>query len=345
MITLLNTAVEKYAYAKELFAAWQAQRERKPLGAAAVAIATDDKPESLQLEYLRYQIEMRVLGCGWDQYATRWSAKVDKHVGSVAHLKGLLLDIVAHEKGLARLKKLPTEACPPQTGVTDIGQLGTKCVDARDIGQRALFSAEELARKAELAMQRRAKEGTADSVEWAQPEEPPAFDQQLVGKRIEILWKYFDKITHEPTLIWYSFGRGGGWCALQMGSQTHVAQEHARSCPRVLCSGRGMRTPSSMNALARNGYFCCHRSGTPRPIAACIVGAMTLASMVARLHAPALPWTRSANACAALLRPRWTLELVPCMHVTLCAKHEKSTSKRLCRMVRGRLPYFPSICV
>ena len=30
----------------------------------------------------------------------------------------------------------------------------------------------------------------------------PAFDQALVGKRIEVLWKYFDKDTNEPHMIW-----------------------------------------------------------------------------------------------------------------------------------------------
>ena len=34
----------------------------------------------------------------------------------------------------------------------------------------------------------------------------PAFDQQLVGKYIEVLWKYHDKDTGEPMLIW-STGR------------------------------------------------------------------------------------------------------------------------------------------
>ena len=36
--------------------------------------AIKDKPEAQQLEFLRMQIEMRVLGLGWDQFATRWSS-------------------------------------------------------------------------------------------------------------------------------------------------------------------------------------------------------------------------------------------------------------------------------
>ncbi len=31
-------------------------------------------PEAQQLEYLRLQIEMRTLGLGWDEFATKWSS-------------------------------------------------------------------------------------------------------------------------------------------------------------------------------------------------------------------------------------------------------------------------------
>jgi hypothetical protein len=36
-----------------------------------------------------------------------------------------------------------------------------------------------------------------------QPLRAPAFDKALVGKRLEVLWKYFDKDNgNKPTLIW-----------------------------------------------------------------------------------------------------------------------------------------------
>jgi hypothetical protein len=34
------------------------------------------------------------------------------------------------------------------------------------------------------------------------PDDAPPFDQSLVGKEIEVLWKYFHKDTKEPHLIW-----------------------------------------------------------------------------------------------------------------------------------------------
>ena len=33
-------------------------------------------------------------------------------------------------------------------------------------------------------------------------DDAPAFNQALVGKRLEVLWKYFDKDTKEPHMIW-----------------------------------------------------------------------------------------------------------------------------------------------
>jgi hypothetical protein len=87
-----------------------------------------------------------------------------------------------------------------------LGQLGTPDADAVEITKRTLFSAEDLEAKAEVAMQRRQATGVADSVERMQPQEAPAFDQALVGKRLEVLWKYFNKATNEPSMIW-STGR------------------------------------------------------------------------------------------------------------------------------------------
>ena len=57
---------------------------------------------------------------------------------------------------------------------------------------------------AEAAMQRRVEAGIADPVENMQPVESPPFDQTLVGKWLEVLWKYTNKETGEDMLIWMS---------------------------------------------------------------------------------------------------------------------------------------------
>ena len=93
--SLLERAVERYAYALELYDAWAAQRARGGLTRPAIKKALldangKDRPEAQKLEYLRLQIEMRVLGLGWTEYATRWSSKADDQIGTVAHLHSLL---------------------------------------------------------------------------------------------------------------------------------------------------------------------------------------------------------------------------------------------------------------
>mmetsp|Transcript_42907 Transcript_42907/g.112764 ORF Transcript_42907/g.112764 Transcript_42907/m.112764 type:complete len:131 (+) Transcript_42907:541-933(+) len=51
-------------------------------------------------------------------------------------------------------------------------------------------------------MQRRVEAGIADTVEALNGNVAPAFDQKLVGKQLEVCWKYFHKETKEPVLIW-----------------------------------------------------------------------------------------------------------------------------------------------
>ena len=204
---LLNAAVEHYAYSLELFEAWKAQRAT---GKQQVAAALKGKPEAQQLEYLRLQIEMRVLGCGWSQYATRWSAKADERIGTVAHLTALLEEIIEEERSRGRFtagteRGLPVEAAPPHHQARDLGQLGTADADATAIAQRSMFSAEELRVKSEAERQRRVEAGIADPVEQAQQHDAPLFDSGLVGKRLEVLWKYFETTEdgkQKAHLIW-----------------------------------------------------------------------------------------------------------------------------------------------
>ena len=123
LITALNAAVDHYAFGNELFEQWQTQGVKD---AKAVDAHLKGRPEVQQLEYLRLQIDMRVIGLGWDQFKTNWSAKADPTIGTVAHLRRLLVDdILPHERAQTRLGKLPTEAAPPQFTAKDIGQLGT----------------------------------------------------------------------------------------------------------------------------------------------------------------------------------------------------------------------------
>jgi hypothetical protein len=55
--------------------------------------------------------------------------------------------------------------------------------------------------KTQAALQRRVAEGTSDPVEGAQPPRPE-FDGALVGKRMEVLWRYTDRESGVGMLIW-----------------------------------------------------------------------------------------------------------------------------------------------
>jgi hypothetical protein len=182
---------------------WAAASGSRRYTAAVDAVLGDkDKSEAEKLEYLRLQIDMRTIGLGWDQFKTKWSSKTDATIGTVKHLRSLLIEILEHEIVERRRKQLPTEAAPPQFAAKDLGQLGTLNATAAAIKQKAIFSADELERKAQAAVARREAAGISDSVERMQPQQAPAFSQALVGKRLEVLWKYEDKDTNKPMLIW-----------------------------------------------------------------------------------------------------------------------------------------------
>jgi DICT domain-containing protein len=139
------------------------------------------------------------------QFATRWSSGADSNIGTVAHLRELLEEIIVEEISLKRLKHLPTEAAQPQFLARERTQLGTPDADVLEVESRALFSAAEVERKAELAVERRRAAGISDDIEDMQQLRAPAFDQSLVGKRLEVLWKYVDKAnSNKATLIWAS---------------------------------------------------------------------------------------------------------------------------------------------
>ena len=76
---------------------------------------------------------MRTIGLGWAQFATRWSSNKDAKIGTVAHLRKLLVEILEHEVTVRRMRELPEEAALPQQIKRDLGQLGTLDADARTV--------------------------------------------------------------------------------------------------------------------------------------------------------------------------------------------------------------------
>jgi hypothetical protein len=198
----LNTAVDKYAAALELYDQWVSQgvRDKGQLSKALKAC----KSLTEKLAELRRQIEMRTVGCGWTQFKVRWSYDSDQAEATVVAWTRLLLDeILPHEMSLRRNKKLPAAAAPPQVAPRLEKTLGTADADALRIEAAAMFSVDRLLERALAERARREAAGISDSVEAKQPKQAPAFDTDLVGKQLEVCWPYKDK-EGKTIKIWAS---------------------------------------------------------------------------------------------------------------------------------------------
>ena len=124
----LNSAVDKYAEALELFDAWKSQ---KVMSATELNAALDGLSITKKLAEMRCQIEMRTIGLGWRHFEAKWTFYTDERQHTLEMLRRMLLDdIIPYETTQKRLKQLPKEAAPPQLSVRQLKQLGTKDADA-----------------------------------------------------------------------------------------------------------------------------------------------------------------------------------------------------------------------
>lgn len=162
---------------------------------------------------------MRVIGLSWSDWATPWSSSSDEQVGTVAQLLSHLKQVLNEESKLCTLGELPSREralkdadalaaeCPaPQLKRKTFKSLGTPTVeaDALSADRVELSSAEVLA----AAQQRRAELEAAGEIDWVHDRQPfptgqgPIPDKKLVGKRLEVRWRYKHVETGEPVYIW-----------------------------------------------------------------------------------------------------------------------------------------------
>jgi len=202
----LDKLVNVYTTAVKRFHAYERSgvRDKQAVAARlAEMVHSDGAPKvAPQKAYLKEQIEMRVLGLGWTQFATVWSSGKDAHIGTIVHLQKLLEEILVYEMAQRRLQRIPTEAAAPEMKARTMKELGTATCDAQELAAQSLFSVEEV-RLAAVAEQLRRDEALEDDpVEREQPSVAPPLDASLVGMRLEVCWKYFSTETGEPLLIW-----------------------------------------------------------------------------------------------------------------------------------------------
>ena len=114
----LNSAVDKYAEALELFDAWKSQ---KVMSATELNAALDGLSITKKLAEVRRQIEMRTIGLGWRHFEAKWTFYTDERQHTLEMLRRMLLDdIIPYETTQKRLKQLPKEATPPQLSVRQL---------------------------------------------------------------------------------------------------------------------------------------------------------------------------------------------------------------------------------
>ena len=133
-------------------------------------------------------IEMRVVGLGWVEFKTIWSSGKDEVVGTVSDLVGQLKDIMEKEED----REIPEAAVAPILQRKTFRELGTPTMQAEELAdQRSSLSLEGLLKRAEAERERLELCGELDRASDLMPAKPPPLDASLVGKELEIRWRYW----------------------------------------------------------------------------------------------------------------------------------------------------------
>ena len=190
----LDALVKRYALALSFFDRWKKRGIESPEAAKAKMAAMEKNQD--KLDWLREQIEMRVIGLGFDEFKPAWSSSKDEDVGTVDDLYDLLRNILMEERNRACADDLPTSAIVPQMRRKTFKQLGTPTVQSTALADKVLeLPAEELLERARAERARLADAGEIDEVEDNQPLEAPPCNDSLPGTGLEVRWRYWAPVT------------------------------------------------------------------------------------------------------------------------------------------------------
>lgn len=162
---------------------------------------------------------MRTTGLSWSSWKTPWSSSSDEYVGTVEHLVAHLKAVLDEEKELERRGMLPSKSralasaenlsaeCPaPQLKRKTYKSLGTPTVQAQALSMdKTDLSPDQIIAAAE---RRRKELEEAGEIDWVCDRQPyptgqgPVPDKALVGKTLEVRWRYYNKGSGEPVYIW-----------------------------------------------------------------------------------------------------------------------------------------------
>ena len=216
----LEALVKQYALALSFFDRWKSQGVEfyDASGHYVPDLRLASMSNQEKLDWLREQIEMRVIGLGFVEFKTPWSSSADDTVGTVEDLSILLKEILGYENSMRIDGELPTAAAVPIMKRKSFKELGTPTVQANELaGTIKELSAAELLEKAQQRRRELEEAGEIDCVGDLQRkgvEGAPPFDDSLVGKWLEIRWTYWRKVTEEEKAAGEKRSRIGVpiWC-------------------------------------------------------------------------------------------------------------------------------------
>ena len=121
----LDALIKRYALALSFFDRWKKRGVATPKDAKqkTAGMSNQDK-----LDWLREQIEMRVIGLGFEEFKPAWSSTNDENIGTVDDLFDLLRDILLEERDRSCSGELPECAVVPQMRRKTFKELGTPTV-------------------------------------------------------------------------------------------------------------------------------------------------------------------------------------------------------------------------
>ena len=158
-----------------------------------------------KLDWMREQIEMRTRGLQWVEYRPAWSCSTDDNIGTVEELTGQLKELIEVEKERRAADVLPDVAPAPIFKRKIFKALGAPTEQARAIAaQHTEMTGEQLLEAGMRARVRLEAAGEIDRVADRQTDKPPPLDS-LVGKKIEVRWRYWSKDStgkKSATNIW-----------------------------------------------------------------------------------------------------------------------------------------------
>mmetsp|Transcript_3583 Transcript_3583/g.11053 ORF Transcript_3583/g.11053 Transcript_3583/m.11053 type:complete len:311 (-) Transcript_3583:70-1002(-) len=217
----LKALVERYAIALSLYQRWETcgvntvtemrsslakmAKDAKTCGAHPGGRSAD--PTQQQLDWLREQLEMRVIGLGFVHFKLQWSSSSDATVGTVASLSEMLKEMLTEENQRRRTGNLPRRAAVPVMKRKTFKELGTPMVQAASTSMTTKdLDPEQLLKLAERKREELEIEGELDITSDRQPAKPPKLNDEFVGAEIEINWRYWtlDEKTgkRKAMLIW-----------------------------------------------------------------------------------------------------------------------------------------------